>query len=133
MSKALNGDLEISEATRMRVYGAGLEPGPTLERRAFADVCGALQALPGGYQPDGICANDTVGYTVLQALVLETLAVVGYDGTTDAERRKVRRSTVAVDKLGAAGVRLLLERVARPGSLPWQIVVPTRLEPGDTS
>jgi LacI family repressor for deo operon, udp, cdd, tsx, nupC, and nupG len=120
----------------------GLEPGPTVQGWGFADVCAAVRALLSSYRPDGIvCANDSVGYMVLQALetlavrVPEEVALVGYDGTTGAEYRKARLSTMAVDKqeLGAAGVRLLLEHVERPQTLPRQIVIPTWLEPGDTS
>ncbi len=102
---------------------------------------GASGGLRAGRYLGIFCANDTVGYTVLQALetlavrVPEEVAVVGYDGTAGAEYCKARLSTVGVDKLelGAAGVRLLLEQVARPDSLPRQLVMPTQLEPGDTS
>lgn len=121
---------------------AGLEPGPTSESWGFAEVLAALEVLLEDYKPDGIvCANDAVGYLVLQALetlkvpVPRAVAVVGYDGTADAEYRKARLSTVMVDKqrLGEVGVQLLLGQVARPDTPPQQITVPTYLEPGDTS
>ena len=121
---------------------AGLESGPVIEGWSFTDLCTQLRHLLLTFRPDGIvCANDVVGYSVLQ--VLETLgvrtpedvAVIGYDGTAGAEYRRTRLSTVAVDKreLGAAGVRTLLERLAHPQRLPQQVVIPSLLEPGDTS
>ena len=120
----------------------GLGAGPTVEGWSFADLCDQLRELLGRFCPDGIvCANDVVGYTVLQVLetlgvrVPEDVAVVGYDGTAGAEYRRTRLSTVAVDKreLGAAGVRTLLARLAHPERLPGQVVIPSLLEPGDTS
>ena len=121
---------------------AGLEPGPVIEGWSFADLSSQLRHLLLTFRPDGIvCANDVVGYTTLQ--VLETLgvrtpaevAVIGYDGTAGAEHRRTRLSTVAVDKreLGAAGVRALLTRFAHPERPPQQVVIPSLLEPGDTS
>ena len=120
----------------------GLGAGPTVEGWSFADLCDQLRELLGRFCPDGIvCANDVVGYTVLQVLetlgvrVPEDVAVVGYDGTAGAEYRRTRLSTVVVDKreLGAAGVRALLARLAHPEGPPAQVVVPSLLEPGDTS
>lgn len=125
---------------------AGLTPGPTVQGWGFAELRTQLSALFVGVsaeaRPDGIvCANDSVGYLVLQ--VLETLgvrvpqevALVGYDGTAGAETRRTRLSTVAIGKreLGAAGVRMLLERLAHPERPPQQVVIEARLEPGDTS
>ena len=121
---------------------AGLEPGPVVLGSSFADLCPALREVLDRYRPDGIfCANDTLGYTVLQ--VLETLqvrvpgevAVVGYDGTAGSEYRKARLSTVGGDKhdLGAAGVRLFLEHFGDAALPPRQVAVRTVLEPGDTS
>ncbi len=129
---------------------AGLTPGPTVQGWSFAELCAQLAALftdthanaYTGTRPDGIvCANDSVGYLVLQVLetlgvrVPEEVALVGYDGTAGAETRRTRLSTVTLDKreLGAAGVRVLLGRLAHPERPPQQVVIPTRLEPGDTS
>lgn len=121
---------------------AGLEPGPVVQTWDVAELREGLAALLASYGPDGVvCANDSVGYSVLQVLetlgvdVPETLALVGYDGTAGAEYRRARLSTVALDKqeMGAAGVRLLLERLEGPLGPPRQIVIPTRFEQGDTS
>lgn len=121
---------------------AGLTPGPTVEGWSFTELCTQLRSSLEHFCPDGIvCANDVVGYLVLQALetlgvrVPKDVALIGYDGTAGAEYRRTRLSTVVVDKreLGAAGVRLLLEGVARPQGPPQQVVIPTQLEPGDTS
>jgi DNA-binding LacI/PurR family transcriptional regulator len=130
------------EGFRQVVSEAGLMSGPTTQGGIFADVHSALRELLKTYRPDGIvCANDSLGYLVLQVLdtlgvrVPEEVALVGYDGTAGAETRRARLSTVHVDKrgLGAAGVRLLLAQLARPGTPPQKVVVPTTLEPGDTS
>ena len=132
------------------LQAAGLEPGPTVQGWSFTELCTQLStfftdthaATYTHTRPDGIvCANDSVGYLVLQALetlgvqVPEDVALVGYDGTAGAEYRRTRLSTVALDKreLGAAGVRVLLSRLAHPERPPQQVVIPTRLEPGDTS
>ena len=125
---------------------AGLTPGPTVQGWGFAELCAQLGAQFIGVRaearPDGIvCANDVVGYLVLQALetlgirVPQDVALVGYDGTAGAETRRTRLSTVAIDKreMGAAGVRVLLEHLAHPERPPQQVVIPARLEPGDTS
>ncbi len=121
---------------------AGLEPGPALQAWTFAEIMAALETLLDTYRPDGIfCANDSVGYSVLQALealrvrVPEEVAVVGYDGTAGAEYRRSRLSTAMLDKqeMGAAGVRLLLERLENPQLPPRRITIPTRFEQGDTS
>lgn len=121
---------------------AVLEPGPVLEGWNFNELHGALRRLLSDYAPDGIvCANDSVGYLVLQALealgvrVPEEVALVGYDGTAGAEYRRTRLSTMGLDKqeLGAAGVRLLLARLQHAANAPERVVIPTRLEPGDTS
>lgn len=123
---------------RRLAFAAGTLAQPNFRTRRQ----GFIEVLLGDYRPDGVVyVNDTVGYLVLQALetlavrVPEDVAVVGYDGTAGAETRKARLSTVAVDKrgLGAAGMRLLLGRVTHPEGPPPQVVVPTRLEPGDTS
>ena len=130
------------EAFGETLRAAGLTPGPTVVGSSFADLCPAFREVLERYRPDGIfCANDTLGYTVLQ--VLETLgvrvpdevAVVGYDGTAGAEYRKARLSTLQVDKhdLGAAGVRLFLEHFGDAALPPRQVAVKTVLEPGDTS
>jgi len=124
----------------------GLEPGPTVQGWTFAELYAQLSALftdPSvSNPPDGIvCANDSVGYLVLQVLetigvrVPEDVAIVGYDGTVEAEARRTRLSTVVVDKreMGAAGVRLLLARLAHPEKPPQQVVIEAQLEPGDTS
>lgn len=127
---------------REALEAVGVEPGPTLQAWTFPETLSALESVLGSYRPDAIvCANDTVGYSVLQALealqvrVPETIAVVGYDGTAGAEYRRTRLSTVALDKqeMGAAGVRLLLERLEYPQRPPRQITIPTSLEQGDTS
>lgn len=122
--------------------GVGLTPGPTVVGSSFADLRPAFREVFDAYRPDGVfCANDTLGYTVLQVLetlqvrVPEEVAVVGYDGTAGAEHRKARLSTVHVDKydLGAAGVRLFLEHLEDAALPPYQVAVKTVLEPGDTS
>lgn len=130
------------EAFGATLQGAGLGPGPTVLGSSFADLRPAFRDVLADHRPDGIfCANDTLGYTVLQVLetlgvrVPEEVAVVGYDGTAGSEHRKARLSTVGVDKheLGAAGVRLLLEHLKNAALPPRQVAVTTALEPGDTS
>lgn len=120
----------------------GLGGGPVVEGTSFTDLYGALHALLASYRPDGVvCANDAVGYSVVQVLetlgvgVPEDVSVVGYDGTAGAEHRKMRLTTMAVNKqeLGAAGVRVLLRQIQNPEAPPQQVVVPTQLELGDTS
>lgn len=127
---------------RNALFETGVEPGPALQAWTFAETLTALSELLGSYRPDGlVCANDSVGYAVLQALealhvsVPQDVAVVGYDGTIGAEFRRARLSTAMLDKqeMGAAGVRLMLERLEQPQQPARQIVIPTRFEQGDTS
>lgn len=123
---------------------AGLDPegAPRVAAWTFAEVLGEVRTLLDTYRPDAVvCANDTLGYMTLQALealgtsVPGEVAVVGYDGTSGAEGRKTRLSTVWLDKqrLGAEGVRLLLDEIAQPGRPPQQVVIGAALEQGDTS
>lgn len=130
------------ESFQATLREAGLTPGPVVVGSSFTDLCPAFREVLRTYRPDGIfCANDTLGYTVLQVLetllvrVPEEVAVVGYDGTAGAEYRKARLSTVGVDKhdLGAAGVRLFLEHLEDAALPPRRVAVKTALEPGDTS
>jgi LacI family repressor for deo operon, udp, cdd, tsx, nupC, and nupG len=126
------------------LQGAGLDAqaAPRVAAWTFTEVLAVVRELLAGYRPDAIvCANDTLGYMTLQALealkvaVPEGVAIVGYDGTSGAEHRRRRLSTMWLDKqrLGAEGVRLLLKHVAQPGRPPQQVVVEATLEQGDTS
>ena len=118
----------VSKSPSRKTFQTVLEEaglGPVMGSSS-TDLCLTLREVLTSYGPDGICTNDTLGYTVLQVLetllvrVPDDMAVIGYDETAGAECRKARLSTVDVDKhdLGAAEVRLFLEHLKGAASRP---------------
>ncbi|QFP75278.1 LacI family DNA-binding transcriptional regulator [Deinococcus sp. AJ005] len=88
-----------------------------------------------------VCGNDHVAYKLLAALnragmrVPEQVAVLGYDGLRYPLEGLRRLSSVRVDKgaMGAAGARLLLDKIAQPGSPVRQEIISTTFQQGSTT
>jgi LacI family transcriptional regulator len=117
---------------------AGLLPDPALAATGdFTQQGGyaAMRALIPG-RPDAVfVASDTMAVGALHALrdaglrVPEDIALIGFDDIAQGTVAQPSLSTVhqPVGELGAAAVRLLLERVAAPAAPPRHWFLETRL------
>jgi LacI family transcriptional regulator len=82
-----------------------------------------------------VCFNDVVAFGVMLGLRQVGLepaadfAVIGYDDLAEAALWTPALSTVAVDSagIGAAAVRLLLERIENPAGRPRRVILEPRL------
>lgn len=138
----LHGATSIASArARRRGFLAEFDPlVPVWEAQSgFGhDLPGAVvRRLRAGGFDAVVCANDAVAVGVIRTLrqigasVPEDVAVVGFDDIPWARLMDPPLTTVRqpLAAIGAAAVRLLLERTADPGRAARQVVLPVELVP----
>jgi LacI family transcriptional regulator len=120
----------------LRERGVPIQPELVAEGE-FSDISGYLamkRLLP--MRPEAVfVASDAMAFAAMRAIqeaglsIPEDIAVVGFDDIPTAATSKPPLTTVRqpIQKTGALGAEMLIERIEHPETQPCRIVLPTEL------